>query len=107
MANGYQVDLAALQAAADGITRTVGQVDAHPVVSLAVGGGSLGHARLAAALGGFCERWQAGVATLVADGRAAEAHLTQAAAAYERVDAAARDGFGGTLRQPGPDPAPR
>jgi hypothetical protein len=57
MADGYQVDLAALQAAADGITRAVGQVDAHPVASLATGGGSLGHERLAAALGGFCERW--------------------------------------------------
>ena len=61
MSDGYQVDLAALRAAADGIARTVGQVTAHPVASLSSGADALGHGRLAASLGGFCDRWQAGI----------------------------------------------
>ena len=33
MSDGYQIDLTALRAAADGIGRAVGQVSAHPVAS--------------------------------------------------------------------------
>lgn len=107
MSEGYQVDLAALRAAADGIARTVGQVDAHPVASLSAGAGSLGHARLAARLGGFCERWQAGVTHLVEDGRAAGEHLELAAAAYVRAEDATTGALDPVLRRPGEDPAPR
>lgn len=107
MADGYQVDLAAMNAAADGITRTLGQIDAHPVASLATSRGALGHHRLAASLDAFCERWQAGITVLVQDGRAAGEHLTQAAAAYGRTEGATREGFAGMLRDPGVDPAPR
>jgi hypothetical protein len=107
MDDGYQVDLAALRAAADGIARTVGQVSAHPVSSLSTGAGSLGHERLAAALTGFCERWQAGVTHLVEDGRAAGEHLGVAAAAYVRTEDATRGAVDSVLQRPGPDPAPR
>jgi hypothetical protein len=107
MSDGYQVDLAALRAAADGIARTVGQVSAHPVASLSASADSLGHQRLAASLGRFCERWQAGVTHLVEDGRAAGDHLGAAAAAYTRAEDATRGQLDGVLREPGRDPAPR
>jgi hypothetical protein len=107
VADGYQVDLAALNAAADGIVRTVGQVDAHPIASLSSTGGALGHERLAGSVAAFGERWQAGVHRLVDDGRVARAHLAGAAAAYGRTEAVGRDGFDGVLREPGPDPGPR
>jgi hypothetical protein len=104
VADGYQVDLTALRAAADGITRVVEQVDAHSVASLATSARALGHARLGASLAAFCDRWQAGVTHLAEDGRAAGGHLTQAANAYSHADGVGQDGY---LRDPGPDPAPR
>ena len=107
MSDGYQVDLAALRAAADGIARTVGQVTAHPVASLSSGADALGHGRLAASLGGFCDRWQAGITHLVEDGRAAGDHLATAATAYLRAEDATAGSLGETIRRPGPDPAPR
>jgi hypothetical protein len=107
VSDGYQVDLSALRAAADGIARTVGQVGAHPVTSLTTAAGALGHERLAASLTGFCERWQAGITHLVEDGRAAGAHLGVAAAAYLRAEDATQGSFDDTLRRSGPDPAPR
>lgn len=107
MSDGYQVDLAALRAAADGIARTVSQIDARPVSSLSTSAGSLGHQRLAASLGSFCERWQAGVAHLADDGRAAGDHLAAAAAAYVRAEDATTGSLDEILRRPGPDPAPR
>ncbi|GAA4783834.1 hypothetical protein GCM10023200_16690 [Actinomycetospora chlora] len=107
MSDGYQVDVTALRAAADGIARTVGQVSAHPVAGLADGGDALGHPRLATSLAAFCERWQAGVTRLVEDGRAAGDHLGQAGAAYSRADEAGHQGLDGVVRGTGPDPAPR
>jgi hypothetical protein len=107
MSGGYQVDLTALQAAADGIARTVGQVGAHPVASLSNDAGALGHQRLATSFAGFCERWQAGISYLVEDGRAAGEHLGVAAAAYLRAEDATRGSFDDFLRRSGPDPAPR
>jgi hypothetical protein len=107
MSDGYQVDLAALRAAADGIGRTVGQVSAHPVASLSAAADALGHQRLATSLDGFCERWQAGVAHLVEDGRAAGEHLGVVAAAYLRAEDATAGALDPVLRRPGEDPAPR
>lgn len=107
MSSGYQVDLVALRPAADGIARTIGQVSAHPVASLAGGVGELGHERLAHSIAEFCDCWQAGVTLLVEDGRAAGEHPGAAATAYARTDGAAVRDFDGILRDPGPDPAPR
>lgn len=107
MSDGYQVDLTALRAGADGIARTVDQVSAHPVASLSTGAGALGHQRLATSLSGFCERWQAGVTHLVEDGRAAGEHLGVAAAAYVRAEDATCGAVNSVLQRHGPDPAPR
>ena len=107
VSDGYEVDLAALRAAADGITRVVGQVSSHPVASLATGVDALGHQRLAASLAAFSGRWQAGIAHLVEDGRAAGEHLSLAAAAYLRAEDATAGSLEETLHRPGPDPAPR
>lgn len=108
MGQGFEVDLAGLHAAAEGISRTVEQASAHPVASLGDGAGALGHARLAAALATFCERWQAGVDHLVEDGRDVAARLGDAAAAYDRADVGGARGLDGVLRSPnGPDPGPR
>ncbi|WP_285651213.1 hypothetical protein [Actinomycetospora sp. NBRC 106375] len=107
MADGYEVDLSALRAAADGIARTVDQVAAHPVRSLATGAGVLGHDRLAGSLTAFSGRWHDGVTHLVEDGRSAGEHLTVAAAAYLCSEDATQGSLDDVLRRPGPDPAPR
>lgn len=101
VADGFQVDLTALDQAArgvDGVLRQVAGRDLGTVDDV-----DLGHVRLATAVSGFCDRWAVGVGHLADDVRQISARLDACVAAYHGVDAAVHDRLSGA----GPDPGAR
>lgn len=102
VSDGFHVDLAALTLAARGIDGVVQQVAARDVG--AVDGVDVGHARLASAVGSFCDRWASGVGNLAHDAQETSARLDGCLAAYRTADTAVHDQF---FSGSGPDPGAR
>ena len=108
MADGFSVDLGALEDAATGVTATLNDLKSHGVDGLDGPAAAYGHDRLAATVKDFCDRWEIGVEHLATDGREVADRLTASVQDYLRVDKAAKGRMDGVFRQTsGPDPAAR
>ena len=106
MADGFSVDLGALEDAATGVNATLDDLDKAPVDGLDGDSGSYGHDALADTVKDFCDRWQIGVEHLATDGREIAQRLTDSVHDYLAVDAAAKGRMDGVFtRATGSDPA--
>jgi len=107
MADGFYVDLAALQAAAEGVTDTLNAMATKKVSDIDGPKSAFGHDRLGGTVDDFCERWQIGVEHLAKDGQGIAEYLTRAVYAYSHVDREMGGAMGGNVVQSptGPDPA--
>lgn len=95
-AGGFATAPAALTDAAKGIEDTLAELRSMGTVGsaaagrgitrLALGGGGVGHERLATALGDFCVRWEWGVRGLVQAGQKIVDGLNATGAAYQKVE---------------------
>ncbi|MGW6918072.1 hypothetical protein ACWGB8_30300 [Kitasatospora sp. NPDC054939] len=105
MAEGFKVDLGALEAAASGITDTLAEMQFKKVSDLDPAKGDIGHGRLADVLEKFCTRWDIGVENLAKDGQAVSARLNASVKAYRQVDGRLAGHLSGELsRSTGEDP---
>lgn len=105
MADGFRVDLSALEDAAAGVNRTLAELKAHKVSDLAGSKDEYGHDDLAETVADFCTRWELGVENLAKDAQQVATRLSQSVQAYLQVDQAAQGMFDGILqRTTGEDP---
>jgi hypothetical protein len=108
VAGGFRVDLGALEDAAAGVNRTLGEMKGHVVRDLAGAPDDYGHADLAGVATDFCSRWDLGVEVLARDGQQVATRLSHSVQAYLRVDAAATGMLDGILQHTtGEDPGVR
>jgi hypothetical protein len=106
MADGFRVDLPALESASAGINMTLEELGVAKIDSLDGDRAAYGDDDLAAAVVDFCDRWEIGVEHLALDGQEVADRLNQCVKAYRQVDAAAQDRLHGVVqRSTGPDPA--
>ncbi|MFI9387636.1 type VII secretion target [Kutzneria sp. NPDC052558] len=105
MADGFSVDLGALEDAAAGVNTTLVDLKAHKVSDLGGVKGDYGHDDLADTVADFCTRWELGVENLAKDGQEVATRLSQSVQAYLQVDQAAKGMFDKILtRTTGDDP---
>jgi hypothetical protein len=106
MADGFSVDLPALESASAGINMTLEELSVARIDSLDGDRGAYGDDDLAGAVVDFCDRWEIGVEHLALDGQEVADRLNQCVKAYRQVDAAAHDRLHGLVRRSSrPDPA--
>jgi hypothetical protein len=106
MADGFRVDLGALEDAAEGINTTLNDLRSTGIDGRDGRLADYGHGRLADTVAGFCDRWQSGVEHLATDGREVATRLSQNVQDYLQADAAAKGRLDGIFqRQTGSDPA--
>ncbi|MFB8240505.1 hypothetical protein ACFC58_28585 [Kitasatospora purpeofusca] len=105
MADGFKVDLGALESAASGITETLAKLQFKKVSDLDPRKEDIGHAHLADVLEKFCTRWELGVENLAKDARTVSQRLNLSVKAYREVDGRIVGHLSGTLgRDSGGDP---
>lgn len=107
MADGFQVDLTALQQAAQGVDGVLDEVSVQSVGNIPSGSNAIGHLGLANTLADFLSRWTRGVDNLASDGHEIAAQLTANVNAYTAAEEHARGRFtvlGGELKGSGTDP---
>jgi hypothetical protein len=105
MANGFWVDMGALERAAAGIDGTLDEVAQQAVDSIPHSESAFGHERLAGTVADFCSRWQTGVDNLSKDGREIAARLTVSVRVYRKAEQSIQNKItNGILRGHGPDP---
>jgi hypothetical protein len=106
MAEGFSIDLGALEDAAAGVSATLDELKAAQVDSLDGKASDYGHDDLADTVKDFCDRWEIGIEHLAKDGREITQRLTQSVQDYVAVDKAAKGRLDGVFqRSTGPDPA--
>jgi hypothetical protein len=106
MADGFRVDLGALEEASGGVNDTLGQLRRKKVSDIGGAKGDYGHDRLADTVSDFCQRWELGVEHLSKDAEEIGARLSQCVKAYLEVDKNLKGHLDGILQRPtGPDPA--
>lgn len=86
MADGFEVDLDALEKAASGVNGTLDEVYAQKVSSIPHDPPAIGHGELADTLSDFLSRWQRGVDNLGKDGQEIAARLTENVRAYRQAE---------------------
>jgi hypothetical protein len=105
VADGFQVDLGALEGAVEGINDTLAQLQAAPVDSLDGTAADYGHDDLADTVATFCDRWEIGIEHLATDARQIAQRLNDSLKAYLAADTTARGRMDGIFGSPaGPDP---
>lgn len=107
MANGFQVDLYALEQAASGVNGTLDMVGQQRVSDIAHDSTAIGHDGLAGTLSDFLDRWQRGVDNLAKDGREIAARLTANVNAYREAETNAVNQTTAILKGMGADPGVR
>jgi hypothetical protein len=99
VAEGFAVDLDALERAGQGAGSLMEELGQHRVSDLACDGSVVGHDRLTDQLGSFCERWQVGIKALTQDGHGLARNLQDTVAAYrdneQRCEDVLRRALGG------------
>jgi hypothetical protein len=106
MPDGFSVDLAALQKAAEGVTDTLNALATKKVSDIDADKSAFGHDKLGGTVGDFCERWQIGVEHLAKDGQEVADRLNMSVAAYLHVERSVHGTFNAPLQQAsGTDPA--
>lgn len=110
MADGFRVDLTALQQAAQGVVGVLDEVSLQSVGNIPHGSNAIGHSGLAATFSDFLSRWDRGVDNLASDGRGIAAQLTANVNAYAEAEQHAHGRFiviGSEFEGPGADPGVR
>ncbi len=108
MADGFRVDLGALEGAAEGINSTLYNLQTKKVTDIGGQPGDYGHEHLAQTVSDFCDRWELGVEHLATDGQEVASRLSRSVQAYLRVDNALKGHMDGILqRSSGDDPGVR
>ncbi|MEV6971899.1 hypothetical protein [Kitasatospora sp. NPDC093806] len=97
MAEGFKVDLAALEKAASGITGTLTKLRFRKVSDLDPRKEEIGHGHLADVLENFCTRWEIGVENLAKDAAQVSQRLNASVKAYREIDGQLVGQLGGTL----------
>ncbi|MEU4239332.1 hypothetical protein [Actinoplanes sp. NPDC026619] len=106
MAEGFRVDLGALEDAATGINKTLNDLKAKRIDDLDGRAADYGHGKLADTVADFCDRWELGVEHLATDGQEIVGRLNHSVQAYLKVDQAAKGRMDGIFhQQTGADPA--
>lgn len=106
MSWGFEVDLPALQQAAEGVTDVLGQLAEKKVSDIAPGASAFGHHGLGSTVSDFCGRWERGVENLAKDAREISARLTYSVNAYTHVERLIKANVDGILQNANdPDPA--
>jgi hypothetical protein len=106
VADGFRVDLGALEDAAVGINQTLNDLKVERIDDLDRRKADYGHSRLADTIADFCDRWELGVEHLATDGQEIASRLSHSVQSYLQVDQAAKGRMDGILQRPtGPDPA--
>jgi hypothetical protein len=106
VADGFYVDFAALQQAAEGVTDTINAMVTRKVSDIDAPRHAFGHDRLGDTVADFCDRWEVGVEHLVKDSREVAERLNRSVNAYLHVDSAVQKSFAGIVqRSTGSDPA--
>ncbi|MEV4056202.1 hypothetical protein AB0J55_33775 [Amycolatopsis sp. NPDC049688] len=103
MAEGFSVDLGALEKAAEGVNNTLDELAAKKVKDIDADKGAFGHDDLADTVADFCERWEIGVEHLAKDGQEISDRLTRSVTAYLKVDSTAKGHLDGVLQRSGGD----
>lgn len=104
MADGYLVDLVAMETAVEGVQQALDAVVTTPVRELRVTASVVGHEGLADALGGFLDRWDGGLRYLTGDAEEVVARLRGTAATYRAVEDRNVTAIEAILQGEGPDP---
>ncbi|MFB7911217.1 hypothetical protein [Kitasatospora sp. NPDC056076] len=105
MAEGFKVDLEALDNAASGITDTLAKLHFKKVSDLDHKKEDIGHSHLADVLGKFCTRWEIGVENLAKDATQVSQRLNASVKAYREMEGQLVGHLHGTLsRDSGDDP---
>lgn len=105
MADGFSVDLGALDSASSGITDTLAKLQFKKVSDLDPKKDDIGNGHLADCLEDFCSRWELGVENLAKDAQTVSSRLNKSVAAYRQVDGQIVGHLSGTLsRKSGGDP---
>lgn len=99
LAEGFSVDLDALQPAVDGVEDTLAAMATRKVSDIDVPVEAFGHDRLGKTVSDFCERWQIGVGHLGSDGREIVDRLRASLRNYQSVDRASADRFDALQRR--------
>ena len=86
MADGFRVDLGALEDAAAGINSVLAQLQANKVSSIDGRKDDYGHDRLGETVEDFCDRWELGVENLAKDAQVVSQRLNKCVQAYLAVD---------------------
>lgn len=107
MADGFVVDLGALERAAAGVNGTLDEVGRQRPSDIPHEPAAIGHDALAGMLSDFLGRWQRGVDNLVKDGQEIAGRLAANVNAYVTTEQGLNDHFSGILRGGGPDPGVR
>lgn len=108
MADGFRVDLGALEDAAAGVNTMLSDLTARKVSDIGAPSGDYGHDGLAQTVGDFCDRWELGVEHLATDAQQVAGRLSLCVQAYMGVDQAAKGMFDGIVQQTtGADPGMR
>jgi hypothetical protein len=104
MADGYEVDLYALERASAGVDGVLQDVSRKQPKDIPHQESAIGHQHLASTLADFLSRWQRGVDSLAKDGGEIAGRLIANVNAYEKAEQAIGGQFAGILRGTGADP---
>ena len=107
MADGFRVDLTALQQAAQGVNGVLDEISSQSVGDIPHGSDAIGHSGLASTFSDFLSRWTRGVDNLASDGREIASRLTANVNAYTEAEHNIHDHLttvGGELEGTGADP---
>lgn len=110
MADGFHVDLGALEEAASGVNGTLDEASQRRVSDIPHSSSAAGNSDLAGSVSNFLDRWQRGVDNLVSDGREIATRLKENADVYRAVEQHTCDQIKlihGQLTGNGPDPGVR
>jgi hypothetical protein len=104
MADGFRVDLYALERASAGVNGTLNEVNKQRVSDIPHDSSAIGDGDLAGTLSDFLSRWQRGVDNLAKDGQEISTRLTANVNAYVKVEQGVAGQFDGILQGSGADP---
>ncbi|GAB2722642.1 hypothetical protein [Kitasatospora kifunensis] len=104
MADGFKVDLGALESAASGINGTLYDLQSKKVSDIGGKQGDFGHGHLADTVSDFCGRWELGVEHLAKDAQVVAGRLTKSVEAYLATDKSLKGQLDGIVAGSGTDP---
>lgn len=106
MADGFEVDLGALEQASQGVNDMLVELQHKKVKDIDGAKSAYGHDKLAGTVSDFCDRWEIGVEHLSKDATEIADRLAMSVKAYLQTDRNLKGHLDGILeRSSGPDPA--